>query len=81
VKTHKFERLKTPHKAFIDNYGTEYNPVMTLRNSTAMCHVVLEDDSYVAYLNADESGFVPTPYIFPELHEALRDLPIPSSGE
>jgi hypothetical protein len=76
----RFERLKTPHKVFLDNYGDEYNPVATLRSPSALCHVVLDGDSYTAFLNTDESGFVPTPYIFPELHAVLRDLPVQPAG-
>lgn len=70
----KFKEVK-PHKKFISATGEELEPVATLKgNGAAICHVVIDGECYVPYLYTEESGFVETHYIFPELHAALKRL-------
>jgi hypothetical protein len=75
-----FSEVK-PHAKFVDIYGQEHVPVATLKDKNKICHVVQEDDCYVAFLSADtQYEFVETNYIFPELHAVLAKLPTPKEG-
>jgi len=76
-----FKAVRT-HKKFEDAHGIEWEPVATMKNSSdGLCHVVLEDGCYVAYLYNEATGFVPTLYIFSELHELLKTLPDPETED
>lgn len=69
-----------PHKKFEDASGIEWEPVATLKDKDeGLLHVVADDGCYVAYLYTEASGFVPTHYIFSELHELLTTLPDPET--
>jgi hypothetical protein len=70
-----FTKVKTS-KRFKDSHGDEYEPVATLVNNHTTCQVAIVDDCYVAFLHDDAfEGFIPTAYLFPELHEILISLP------
>jgi hypothetical protein len=73
-------RLTKAHKRFVASTGDELVPVATLKDDRTanMCHIVRDEDSYALYLRTDSlDGFVLTPYIFPEAHQALASLPSP----
>lgn len=72
-------KVVRPHKKFEDAHGIEWEPVATLKDGDGLCHVVIDDNCYVAYLYSEATGFVPTHYIFSELHELLKTLPDPES--
>jgi hypothetical protein len=73
-------KSKKPAKKFVDGRGTEWTPIATLKDEhNGVCHVVIDDGCYVAYLYNEASGFVPTHYIFPELHKELSEMPAPES--
>jgi hypothetical protein len=68
--------VEKPRKKFKSATGEELIPLVTLEDDrNYVCHVVRDDDCYVAYLNAGDTGFFRTEYIFPELLEVLRGLP------
>ena len=73
-----FKPVKT-HKKFTDIHGDEHIPVITLQERgvrTKTCHIVIDEDCYVVYIEAEGViGFVPTHYLFPEVHAALATLP------
>lgn len=71
-----YQRVK-PHKKMIAPDDTERIPVATLSDKVGgLVHIVVEDDCYVCYIYSPElNGFTMTPYIFPELREALCALP------
>jgi hypothetical protein len=62
---------------FEDNHGQEHTPVCTFKSGKRTCHLVVEDDCYVPYLDDPDSdiGHLPSQFIFPELHTALKELP------
>lgn len=65
-----------PHKKFVAYSDVEYEPVATLTDKHGgIVHIVVDDNCYVCFLYTEETGFVPTFYLFPELHEALANLP------
>ena len=72
-----YKILKSPHKKFVSTNGTEYTPVSTLQDTHGgLVHIVIDDSCYVCFLwSPDLDGFIETIYIFPELHEALTQLP------
>ena len=72
-----YKVLKTPHKKFVSTNGVEYAPVATLQDTYGgLAHIVVDDNCYVCFLwSPDLDGFIETFYIFPELHEALSNLP------
>ena len=71
-----------PYKKFEDTHGIEWEPVATLKDGNdGLLHVVRDDGCYVAYLySVAIDGFVPTHYIFSELHELLKTLPDPEDA-
>lgn len=71
-----FKQVKT-RKKFVALTGQEYIPVATLIDSDddRTCHVARYEDCYVCFLDVDDSGFVPTVYLFPELCKVLATLP------
>ena len=74
-----FEEVK-PFTKFKSAAGAEWVPVATLKGpDNAVCHVVNDSGSYVAYLNRENFGFFRTEYIFPELFDALVKLPNPAN--
>ena len=62
----------------MDFHGVERVPVATLRDrhTHGVCHIVVDDNCYVAYLDSDELGFLPTHFLFAELHKAITTLPL-----
>ena len=68
-------RQTKPHKKFTTHSGLEYEPVATLKNDHEVYHVVIEQGCYVCFLYTEETGFVSTHLIFPELHKVLASLP------
>ena len=64
-----------PHKKFEDSNGIERIPVATLKDQDSVCHVVVDDGCYVVYLYSEETGFIPTHYLFSEVHSVLKTLP------
>lgn len=71
-----FQSIAT-HAKFVDSFGEEKTPVVTLKEGKngRLCHITVDEDCYVVYLWASDLGYVPTPYIFPEAREALSRLP------
>ena len=68
-----------PFKKFVTGSGVELVPLATLVDETDnVVHLVVEDGCYVAYLYNEATGFVPTPYIFSELHTLLCKLQDPA---
>jgi hypothetical protein len=66
------------HTRFLSSHGLELTPIASLQEGqNGLCHIVLDDGCYAAYLFNEWTGFVPTEYIFAELHEALARLPTP----
>ena len=64
------------HKKFLDYHDVEREPVVTLADRHGgVCHIAVDDGCYIAYLLTEDLGFVPTHYIFAELHTALSELP------
>lgn len=75
-------KVVKPHKKFEAATGVEWEPVATLKDSNGgILHVVVDDGCYVPYLYSEASGFVPTHYIFSELHELLTTLPDPEIND
>lgn len=70
-----------PAKKFLTGNGVEMTPLATLideKDDLRVLHLVVEDDCYVAYLYNEATGFVPTCYIFSELHKLLSALQDPA---
>jgi hypothetical protein len=71
-----YKLLSKPHKRFATAHGIEYTPVATLTDKFGgVVHIIIDDGCYMCYLYTEETGFTPTFYLFPELHEALASLP------
>lgn len=67
----------TTHEKFERPGGVELKPVLSMVEDGMLCHIVVDDGCYVAYLEIEDTGYVPVTYIFSELHDALCSLPNP----
>lgn len=76
-----FQRVIPSHKRFVTSSGEEITPIATLvdRKTAKKCYIALAEECYIVYIHAPGLGYVPTPYLFSEVHEVLADLPRPDT--
>lgn len=72
-----YKRVETD-ESYTTISGSKNTPIATLADEYGgRAQIGIDDSCYVLYLIQEDGRYKRTAWIFPEAHEALRDLPNP----
>lgn len=72
------KRVNTDEQCVTEN-GVIFRPIITLANKEGgRCQVSIDGDCYVVRLKREDGKYELTPFIFKEVLEELKGLPVPS---
>lgn len=71
-----YKQIKTDKEVILEN-GTTITPIRTLSDGYGRCQIHIDDHCYVISLRKTTGKYKNTTYIFPEVFEVLKTLPLP----
>ncbi|CAH0998026.1 hypothetical protein EMA8858_04161 [Emticicia aquatica] len=74
-----YKQVQTDSKIILNGSKSFVSPIATLKDEYGgICQIIKDDHCYVICLKGENNYYSPTSYIFKEVFEVLKYLPIPT---